>query len=45
MKTIVIVVETAVLSFILGGAFALMLQDKEKERLAAEQQADENPEA
>lgn len=46
MKTFALVVETAILSFIMGGAFVLYAQDKEKERLEAEQQAaEENPEA
>lgn len=45
MKTFALVVETAILSFILGGAFVLYAQDKEKERETAEQEATENPEA
>lgn len=46
MKTFALVVETAILSFLMGGAFLLYAQDKEKERLEAEQRKDEEkPEA
>lgn len=45
MKTTVMLVETAILAFILGGAFVLYTQDKEKEREAAKETAEENPEA
>ena len=46
MKTFALVIETAILSFIMGGVFVLYTQDKEKERQAAEkQEAKENPEA
>ena len=43
MKTFIIVVETAILSFIMGGAFYSYMEDKKRE--AAEQATKENPEA
>lgn len=45
MKTFVIVVETAILSFIMGGAFYSYMEDKKREEEAAAQEAKENPEA
>lgn len=44
MKTFIIVVETAILSFIMGGAFYSYMEDKKREE-AAEQATEENHEA
>ena len=45
MKTFVIVVETAIISFFAGGIMVLMAQEQKEKQEAAEREAKENPES